>query len=96
MMTADWGVGGKAVLLPPGGGQVFGISSDFKNNKEATNASRAAVDSAWQAGKPVPAASEAGGTPPECFWAGTLDGVHIVVLPLGSLDDSITPLRSCA
>ena len=90
MMTADWGVGGKAVLLPPGGGQVFGISGDFKNNKEATNAARAAV------GPGSNAASDAEGTPPECFWAGTLDGVHIVVLPLGSLDARIAPLRSCA
>ena len=63
MVTADWGAGGKAVLLPLGGGQVFGTSGDFKNNKEATNAARAAVDSAWQAGNPVPAASDAEGTP---------------------------------
>ena len=92
-----WGSlpGGKAVLLPPGGGQVFGISGIFKNNNEATNAARAAVDDAWRAGNPVPTASDAEGTPPECFWAGTLDGVHIVVLPLGLLNTSITPLRSC-
>ena len=96
MMTADWGIGVKAVLLPPGGGQVFGISGVFKNNKEATNAARAAVDNAWQVGNPVPTASDAEGTPPESFWAGMLDGVHIVVLPLGSLNASITPLRSCA
>jgi hypothetical protein len=34
MMTADWNAGGKAVLLPPGGGQVFGICGVFKNNKK--------------------------------------------------------------
>ena len=95
MMTADWGLGGKAVLLPPGGGRVFGITGDFKNNKEATSAARAAVDDAWRIGNPVPTASDAEGTPPECFWAGTLDGVHIVVLPLGALDARITPHRSC-
>ena len=96
MMAADWNAGGKAVLLPPGSGQVFGISGVFKNNKEATNAARAVVDDAWRSGNPVPTTSDAEDTPPECFWAGTLDGVHIVVLPLGSLSIGITPIRSCA